>query len=116
MARPKPRPPCFLVLLLSASGIHALMSFIVVRRTREIGIRVALGAPPTQIVLGIFTRAFLQVALGILAGSGQITSDKFDRYAAIGELALDGTMRPTNCSKLWRNTPCRRSLEITEAS
>ena len=61
-----------LVLLLSASGIHALMSFIVVRRTREIGIRVALGSPPTQIVLGIFTRAFLQVALGILAGSAVV--------------------------------------------
>ena len=61
-----------LVLLLSASGIHALMSFIVVRRTREIGIRLALGAPPTQMVLGIFTRAFLQVALGILAGSAVV--------------------------------------------
>ena len=59
----------FLVLLLSASGIHALMSFIVARRTREIGIRVALGAPPLRIVSGIFMPAFLQVALGILAGS-----------------------------------------------
>jgi predicted permease len=59
----------FLVLVLSASGIHALMSFIVARRTREIGIRVALGSPPQRIVSGIFARAFLQVALGILAGS-----------------------------------------------
>lgn len=59
----------FLVLLLSASGVHALMSFIVTRRTREIGVRVALGAPPRRIVSGIFLRAFLQVALGILAGS-----------------------------------------------
>ena len=62
----------FLVLLLSASGIHALMSFIVARRTREIGIRVALGSPPTRIVSGIFLRAFLQVALGILAGSAVV--------------------------------------------
>jgi predicted permease len=61
-----------LVLLLSASGIHALMSFIVARRTREIGIRVALGSPPTRIVSGIFLRAFLQVALGILAGSALV--------------------------------------------
>jgi predicted permease len=57
-----------LVLLLSASGVHALMSFIVARRTREIGIRVALGAPPTRIVSGIFARAFLQIAAGIIVG------------------------------------------------
>jgi putative ABC transport system permease protein len=59
----------FMVLLLSASGIHALMSFIVARRTREIGIRVALGSPRRQIVWGVFARAFLQIAAGILAGS-----------------------------------------------
>ena len=34
----------FIVLLLSATGIHALMSFTVTRRRREIGIRAALGA------------------------------------------------------------------------
>jgi hypothetical protein len=62
----------FLVLLLSASGIHALMSFVVARRTREIGIRVALGSPPTRIVSGIFRRAFLQVAAGIVAGSAVV--------------------------------------------
>jgi len=61
-----------LVLLLSASGIHALMSFIVARRTREIGIRVALGSPPTRIVSGVFLRAFLQVALGVLVGSAVV--------------------------------------------
>src|SRR4029079_10047424 len=37
----------------------------------------------------------LPVKLGRLAGSGQISSDKFDRYAVVGELALDGVTRPT---------------------
>jgi ABC-type antimicrobial peptide transport system permease subunit len=60
----------FIVLLLSATGIHALMSFTVARRTREIGIRVALGAAPGRIVAGIFSRAFLQIGAGLLAGSG----------------------------------------------
>lgn len=60
----------FIVLLLSATGIHSLMSFTVARRTREIGIRAALGASPGRIVAGIFSRAFLQIGAGVLAGSG----------------------------------------------
>jgi putative ABC transport system permease protein len=58
-----------IVLLLSATGIHSLMSFTVARRTREIGIRAALGAVPGSIVAGIFGRAFLQIGAGIIAGS-----------------------------------------------
>jgi predicted permease len=59
-----------IVLLLSATGIHSLMSFTVARRTREIGIRAALGARPGRIVADIFSRAFLQIGLGVLLGSG----------------------------------------------
>jgi hypothetical protein len=59
----------FIVLLLSATGIHSLMSFTVSRRTREIGIRVALGARPGRIVRNIFSRAFIQIGAGIVAGS-----------------------------------------------
>ncbi|HEX2165685.1 MAG TPA: FtsX-like permease family protein, partial [Longimicrobiales bacterium] len=59
----------FIVLLLSATGIHSLMSFTVARRTREIGIRAALGAQPGRIVAGVFSRAFLQISAGILAGT-----------------------------------------------
>jgi ABC-type antimicrobial peptide transport system permease subunit len=46
------------------------MSFTVTRRTREIGIRTALGASQSRIVAGIFSRAFLQISLGLIAGSG----------------------------------------------
>ena len=54
------------------SARFALMSLMVARRTREIGIRVALGSPRRQIVSGIFARAFLQIAIGILAGSALV--------------------------------------------
>ncbi|MEJ2689625.1 MAG: YifB family Mg chelatase-like AAA ATPase [Deltaproteobacteria bacterium] len=37
----------------------------------------------------------LPMALGILMASGTCSSDKADRYMAIGELSLDGSLRPT---------------------
>jgi ABC-type lipoprotein release transport system permease subunit len=57
------------VLLLSAAGIYALMSFTVAQRTREIGIRTALGAQPRRVLVNVFSRAMWQVAAGVLVGS-----------------------------------------------
>ena len=57
------------VLLLSAAGIYALMSFTVTRRRREIGIRAALGAHPRRILASIFSRALGQLALGLMVGA-----------------------------------------------
>jgi ABC-type antimicrobial peptide transport system permease subunit len=57
------------VLLLSAAGIYAMMSFIVAQRTREIGIRTALGAPPRRVMVNVFGRAAWQIAAGVLLGS-----------------------------------------------
>lgn len=103
----------FLVLLLSASGIHALMSFIVARRTREIGIRVALGAPPLRIVSGIFMRAILQVALGILAGS-IVVALKIDFGSVTQVLMLAGAAAVMLAAGLVACTlPLRRALGIS---
>ena len=57
------------VLLLSAAGIYALMSFTIAQRTREIGIRLALGAPARGLLLSIFGRVLRQLGLGVLVGS-----------------------------------------------
>ena len=57
------------VLLLSAAGIYALMSFMVARRSREIGIRAALGGHPRRILLNVFSRTFGQLSLGVAVGS-----------------------------------------------
>jgi putative ABC transport system permease protein len=56
------------VLLLSAAGIHAMMSFTVTRRRREIGIRVALGADGRRVLMGIFGRASAQIGAGVVVG------------------------------------------------
>jgi putative ABC transport system permease protein len=56
-------------LFLSAAGIFSLMSVTVARRTREIGLRSALGASTGRLLVGIFSRAVLLVGGGIVAGN-----------------------------------------------
>jgi putative ABC transport system permease protein len=56
------------VVLLSVSGVYALLSFTVNRRRHEIGIRSALGAQAERIVFSVFRRALSQVAVGALLG------------------------------------------------
>jgi predicted permease len=56
-------------LLLSLAGIYAVLSFTVARRTREIGVRVALGAHRRRVLTAIFRRPLTQVGLGIAAGA-----------------------------------------------
>jgi putative ABC transport system permease protein len=56
------------VLVLSAAGLYALMSFAVTLRRREIGIRTALGARPGRLLASIFGRALRQIAGGVIVG------------------------------------------------
>ena len=57
-----------LCLLLSAAGLFAVMAVGVARRTREIGIRVALGATRPTVLRVLFGRAALQIGMGIIVG------------------------------------------------
>lgn len=56
-------------LFLSLAGIYAATSFAVARRTREIGVRVALGATPTRIAASVLARPFRHVTAGVVLGS-----------------------------------------------
>jgi hypothetical protein len=56
-------------MVLAATGLYALMSFTVSQRTREIGIRTALGAGARNVVAAIARRAFLQLVAGVALGS-----------------------------------------------
>jgi predicted permease len=60
----------FLALLLACAGIYGLLSYEVTRRTREIGIRMAIGAQQSDVV-GMVMRQGLLVALaGVVIGAG----------------------------------------------
>jgi putative ABC transport system permease protein len=56
------------VLLLSAAGIYALMSFTVTKQRRDIGLRVALGAQRDRLLWNIFSRSARQLVGGVLLG------------------------------------------------
>jgi putative ABC transport system permease protein len=57
-----------LAMILSLAGIYSIMSFTVSRRTREIGIRIALGADARRIVGAILAQALRRVGGGVVAG------------------------------------------------
>jgi len=57
-----------IALVLSMAGIYAITSFTVSRRTREIAVRMALGAQISNIVANVFRGPFFQVALGVGVG------------------------------------------------
>ncbi len=59
-------------LILSLAGIYAVLSFTVARRTRDIGVRVALGASRQRLVVTTFRRPLLHVALGITVGTAVV--------------------------------------------
>jgi predicted permease len=64
--------------LLAATGLFGLISFLVDRRTRELGLRVALGAEPSQVAAMVMRQAFALAALGALVGmAGAIAASRW---------------------------------------
>ena len=53
---------------LGATGIYAVLAYTVARRTQELGIRRALGAPAQRLLTDILVRGMQPVAVGVAAG------------------------------------------------
>ena len=70
-----------LAFLLASVGLYGVMAYIVARRTRDIGIRMALGARPANVLWQVLRESFVLVVIGIatgvpaaLAGTGLVRS------------------------------------------
>ena len=57
-----------ILIALGASGVYAILSFSVSERRREIGIRTALGATRSTVVLTVLRRSLVQIVIGALLG------------------------------------------------
>jgi predicted permease len=108
-------------LFISAAAIFSLMSVSVARRTREIGLRAALGATSARLLLSIFSRAAFLVGGGIAAGNLVIlVIVALSNEVALNEVA--GALLITSAAMLTVGLvaciePARRALRInpTEA-
>ena len=81
-------------LVLSLAGIYAVLSFTVARRTREIGVRVALGASRRSVVFATFRCPLLHVTFGIVVGTAIVfTAAALIKYTEFPGSETDLTLR-----------------------
>lgn len=59
-----------LAMVLAVTGIHGLVAYGVARRVHEIGIRVAIGASPSQVIRLVLGKTFMLLGIGALVGLG----------------------------------------------
>jgi putative ABC transport system permease protein len=108
-------------LMLSLAGVYAVTAFAVARRTREIGVRVALGAQPLHVLTTVFKRPLIQVAMGVGVGAilalalanNDLSDVHLDDFGRSAVFALSTIL----CCALACIVPTRRALRIqpTEA-
>jgi hypothetical protein len=108
-------------LMLSLAGVYAVTAFAVARRTREIGVRVALGARPLDVLTIVFKRPLVQMALGIgvgaILGFGLANDDLSKVHLDILGKAAVFALSTILCCALACIVPALRALRIqpTEA-
>lgn len=109
----------FIAVLICVAGTYSVLSFTVARQTREIGIRIALGADRRRIVTGVFSRALVQIGAGIAIGGAiwfYVIVALLGGGSRLGILAIAAGIL-TTVALLACAAPIRRALRIepTEA-
>jgi putative ABC transport system permease protein len=108
-----------LALVLSGVGIYGLMSYSVTQRTREIGIRIALGARWLDVMRAVMKQGLVLTAFGLAIGvAGAVTLTRTMKSMIFGISAADPMVLAGVCGLLALTAlvaiyfPARRAAKI----
>jgi ABC-type antimicrobial peptide transport system permease subunit len=112
-----------LAIMLAVTGIHGLVSYAVARRVREIGIRVAVGARPAEVLRLVLGRIAVLVGVGSALGlalalaAGQVLASIVYRSPPHDPVVLAGVLALMILLGLFSSwLPARRALHIEPMS
>jgi len=108
-----------LALVLACVGLYGVMSYIVARRTSEIGIRMALGATRNSVVSMVLRGAIWQILIGLALGipaslyAGYLMKSQLYGVGSFDPLALAGApLALVLCAILAATLPAQRAASI----
>jgi predicted permease len=106
-------------LVLAAVGLYGVMAFNVSRRTREMGVRMALGARPADVVRLVMRQGVIQLAIGLVLGLGlaymlgRLLTMILFQVSAVDVLAYGATLAVLTLSALAASyIPARRATRV----
>lgn len=111
-----------LALTLASIGLYGVTAYAVAVRTSEIGIRMALGAKPVDILRNVLRGAFLQIAIGLALGiplsigAGWLISSQLFKVLSYDPLVLSAAVLTLALSAFFASMlPARRAAAIDPA-
>jgi ABC-type antimicrobial peptide transport system permease subunit len=111
-----------LAVVIAVLGIYGVAAHVLAGRTREIGIRMAIGARPMQVLVGVMKRPILSLGAGAAAGlaasvaSGRVLTAVVSNATTTEPLVLAGTVSVLTLAAVaaaWK--PGRRALRLDPA-
>jgi predicted permease len=108
-----------MALALGLVGVYGVLSYTLAQRTREIGIRIALGAQDTAVKLLVLSQVISLVGIGIVLGlGGAVALTRFMESLLFGVTSLDlqtyvlGAVVLTSAAALAAYVPARRATRV----